>query len=91
MEAELERASKQQRQSSSDAEICPDDDDDVNKRVCELEDQLMRSEHRVNKHSASLGQLNESIQSLEINHCFLIRTRRKFEDEALNLGRFNAS
>lgn len=88
---ELERASKQhQRQSTSDSEL-GEDDPNANKRICELEEQLARSEIRLNKHSASLGVLNETIQSLEINHCFLIRTRRKFEDEALNLSRFNGS
>lgn len=62
-----------------------------NKRVCDLEDQLIQSEFRLSKHSESLAQLNEQIQSLEMNHCILIRTRRKFEDEALNLSRFNVT
>lgn len=82
--ADLDRAIKQHM--AIDAA-----DDDANKRICDLEDQLLRSEQRLHDHSNSLGNLNDMIQSLEINHCLLIRTRRKFEDEALNMSRFNGS
>lgn len=57
--------------------------------IHELEDQLVQSEMQLAKHTGSMAALAEEIRSLELDHYALILTRRRFENEALQLNKYS--
>lgn len=61
------------------------------KEAAMLEKSQLESHLDPGEHSSQMEMLTDQIKNLEVHHCLLIRTRRKFEDEALNLSRINGT